>query len=77
LKLILINNEIRIEKRNKRKMDREDYKMKIKKCTFCQKLDNLKMECKVKEKNFMEINKNTIGEKKKENSKVEYLGENN
>jgi len=39
--------------------------MKIKKCTFCQKSNNLKMEYKVKEKNFIEINKNTIGEKGK------------
>jgi len=58
-------------------MDREDYKMKIKKYTFCQKLDNLKIGCKVKEKNSMEINKNTIGEKKKGNSKMEHLGEKN
>jgi len=58
-------------------MYRKDYKMKIKKCIFCQKLDNLKMECKVKGKNFLGINKNTIREKKKENSKVEHLGEKN
>jgi len=37
----------------------------------------LKIECKDKEENYMEINKNTIGENKEENNKVEYLGDKN
>jgi len=40
-------------------------------------LESLKIECKIKEKKFMEINKNTIGEKKKENIKVKHFGEKN
>jgi len=40
-------------------------------------LEDLKIEYKDREENFMEINKNTIGEKKKENIKVEYFGEKN
>jgi len=54
-------------------MDREYSKMEIKKCTYCQQLDNLKMECKIKKKNFMEEDKDkNINEEKLEiNSKVE------
>jgi len=54
------------------KMDRKYSKTKIKKCTYCQQLDNLKIECKIKKKNFIEEDKdkNINGEKLETNSKV-------
>jgi len=61
---------------NNIKMDRGYSRMKIKKCTFCQQLDSLKIECKTKKEDFLEEgkDKNVNGEKLKINRKVENLG---
>jgi len=54
-------------------IERKYFKTNIKKCTFCYQLENLKIECKDREENYMKKNKDDNGEKKKGNSKMEQI----
>jgi len=52
-------------------MNKEKPKEKIKRCTYCQKMDNSTLRCQNKKKEVKEINQGAIGVKKEEVQNVE------
>jgi len=52
-------------------VNKDEQKEKIKRCTYCQKMDNSKLRCQNQEKEMKRINKEAIGVKKEEMQNVE------